>query len=101
MHIKFTNAVVKDHGFGLTVNGKPLDDIISTMLGTKLQDSRGKNFDLKEFESNCCNVTVIIEPQPVTVRIFDGQYDYESVEEMEAERFEQFNEKNAKTDPEK
>lgn len=100
MYVIFTNAVVKDHGYGLMVNGESLEDIISTMLGTKLQDSRGKTFGLKEFESNCCNVTVIIEPQPVTTLIDDGRYEYDSVKELEEVKVEQFKEKNAKTAPE-
>lgn len=36
LKISFTNAEVSDHGYGLEVNGKSLEDIISTALGTKL-----------------------------------------------------------------
>ena len=35
LKISFTNAEVSDHGYGLEVNGKSLEDIISTALGTK------------------------------------------------------------------
>jgi hypothetical protein len=100
MYIKFTNATVKDHGYGLTVNGESLEDIISTMLGTKLQDSRGKTFGLKEFESNCCNVTVIIDTQPELVEIKDTEKMWTSVKGMEAYKIEQFEKENAKTAPE-
>lgn len=34
LKISFTNAEVSDHGYGLEVNGKSLEDIISTALGT-------------------------------------------------------------------
>ena len=37
LKISFTNAEVSDHGYGLEVNGKSLEDIISTALGTKLK----------------------------------------------------------------
>jgi hypothetical protein len=97
--LEFKNAVVKDMGYGLIVNGEPLDDIISTALGTKLKDNNAYNSNLEEFKSTCCNITVIIDPQPVTTLITDSRYAYESVEEMEAERLEQYNEKNAKTAP--
>lgn len=33
LKISFTNAEVSDHGYGLEVNGKSLEDIISTALG--------------------------------------------------------------------
>ena len=32
LKISFTNAEVSDHGYGLEVNGKSLEDIISTAL---------------------------------------------------------------------
>lgn len=95
LKLEFTNAVVKDHGYGLIVNGKCLDDIISIALGTK----DGKD-NRAEFESNCCNVTVIIDPQPVTVHIEDDEFKYDSVEELEEDKHEQFK-KNAKTNSKK
>jgi len=36
--ISFANAQVKDGGYGLHVNGKRLEDIISMALGTKAKD---------------------------------------------------------------
>lgn len=41
LKISFTNAEVSDHGYGLEVNGKSLEDIISTALGTKLKGNGG------------------------------------------------------------
>ena len=38
LKISFTNAEVSDHGYGLEVNGKSLEDIISTALGTKVRE---------------------------------------------------------------
>ena len=45
LKISFTNAEVSDHGYGLEVNGKSLEDIISTALGTKLtlRDNAGED----------------------------------------------------------
>lgn len=37
LKISFTNAEVSDHGYGLEVNGKSLEDIISTALGTTVR----------------------------------------------------------------
>lgn len=41
LKISFTNAEVLDHGYGLEVNGKYLEDIISTALGTKVKGNGG------------------------------------------------------------
>ena len=38
MRIDFTNAVVEDDGYGVEVNGRSLEAIISTALGTRLGD---------------------------------------------------------------
>lgn len=40
LKISFTNAEVSDHGYGLEVNGKSLEDIISTALGTKEMEGK-------------------------------------------------------------
>lgn len=97
--VRFTNARVHDDGFGLEVNGRSLEDIISTLLGTKVGEKCALMSNLPEFKSNCCNVTIIIDPQPCTVQIEEDDYFYESVEELEAYRREQFA-KNEKTDTE-
>ena len=62
LKISFTNAEVSDHGYGLEVNGKSLEDIISTALGTKLKGNGGYGSGLPSFNSNSCDVTVIINP---------------------------------------
>lgn len=56
LKISFTNAEVSDHGFGLEVNGKSLEDIISTALGTKLKGKGGYGSGLPSFTSNSCDV---------------------------------------------
>ena len=63
LKISFTNAEVSDHGYGLEVNGKSLEDIISTALGTKLKGNGGYGSGLPSFSSNSCDVTVTINPQ--------------------------------------
>lgn len=47
LKISFTNAEVSDHGYGLEVNGKSLEDIISTALGTKLKGNGGYGSGLR------------------------------------------------------
>ena len=65
LKIKFTNASVEDIGYGLSVNGRDLAEIISTALGTRVDRIRGSGSGLPSFKSNCCDVTVIIDPRPV------------------------------------
>lgn len=98
--IEFTNASVDDDGYGLRVNGKSLEHIISTALGTRVDSHYGKKDNLSSFSSNCCNVTVIIDPQPVTTHIEDDDYVYDSVEDLEEEKRGKYQEKNPKADPE-
>ena len=62
LKISFTNAEVSDHGYGLEVNGKSLEDIISTALGTKVKGNGGYGSGLPSFSSNSCDVTVTINP---------------------------------------
>ena len=98
--LEFQNAVVKDYGYGMTVNGNDLAHMISTALGSRVDDKCGFGSGVPEFNSTCCNVTVIIDPQPVTTNITDDDFEYVSVEELEEARHEQFKSKNEKTDPE-
>lgn len=99
LKLEFQNAVAKDDGFGLSVNGKSLEDIISTALGTKIRDKgAGYGSDLPSFESNCCNITVIIGPQPVTESIEDNEGIWHSVKEMEEDVDELYQQKNAKAE---
>ena len=100
--VEFQNAVARDGGYGLEVNGKSLSEIISTLLGTRVGNNYGICSGLPEFKSNCCNVTVIIDPQPVITQIEDEHYEYESVADLEEDRresYEQFRAEDEKTDP--
>lgn len=84
--ISFTNAQVRDSGYGLTVNGEKLEDVISMALGTKAKGvSYGDpDYDkLKTFEANSCDITVIIVPHPTEVSIEDDDFIYHSVEALE------------------
>lgn len=101
LKISFTNAEVSDHGYGLEVNGKSLEDIISTALGTKVKGNGGYGSGLPSFSSNSCDVTVIINPHDKECEIETEDNVWHSVEEMEAEKNEQFQEENAEADPEK
>ena len=99
--IEIKNASVRDIGYGLDVNGKPLSEIISTLLGTKAGEKlASRNEELDMFSHNSCDITVIIEPHPTDVRIEDEETIYNNVENLEADRLEQFNKKNQKTDTE-
>lgn len=101
LKLVFQNAVAKDNGYGLEVNGKSLEDIISTALGTKVGDKiAGYGSSLPSFESNCCNITVIIEPQPVTEYVEDDDAQWDSVAEMEADFNELFQQKDAEAESE-
>lgn len=100
MTITFTNAVVEDDGYGVKVNGRSLEAIISTALGTRLGDKGGYSSGLPKFKANSCDVTVIITPHPTECTINTNSGVWHSVKEMEAEKSEQFQKENAETDPE-
>lgn len=100
MRIDFTNAVVEDDGYGVEVNGKSLEAIISTALGTRLGDKGGYSSGLPRFKANSCDVTVIITPHPTECTINTNSGVWHSVKEMEAEKGEQFQKENAEADPE-
>lgn len=100
MRIDFTNAVVEDDGYGVEVNGRSLEAIISTALGTRLGDKGGYSSGLPKFKANSCNVTVIITPHPTECTINTNSGIWHSVKEMEAEKSEQFQKENAEADPE-
>lgn len=101
MRIDFTNAVVEDNGYGVEVNGRSLEAIISTALGTRLGDKGGYSSGLPRFKANSCDVTVIITPHPTECTINTNSGVWHSVKEMEAEKGEQFQKENAEADPEK
>ena len=100
MRIDFTNAVVEDDGYGVEVNGRSLEAIISTALGTRLEDKGGYSSGLPRFKANSCDVTVIITPHPTECTINTNSGVWHSVKEMEAEKSEQFQKENAEADPE-
>ena len=93
LKISFTHAEVRDSGFGLEVNGKSLEDIISEALGTRAKGLSYGDERLKQFHSNSCDVTVIIEPHAQKVEIETEDEVFYSVEEMEEIKREQFGEK--------
>lgn len=100
MRIDFTNAVVEDDGYGVEVNGRSLEAIISTALGTRLGDKGGYSSGLPKFKANSCDVTVIITPHPTECTINTNSGVWHSVKEMEAEKSEQFQKENAEADSE-
>ena len=96
--INFTNAQVNDNGYGLEVNGKLLSEIISTALGTRTRGRYGYGSGLPNFESNCCNITVIIDPQPAETIINSSDGLWHSVKEMEDFICEQYEKKISQTE---
>lgn len=99
--LEFKNAVAKDTGYGLEVNGKRLEETISTALGTKIGSYKaGYGGDLEDFVSNSCDITVIIDPHPVTAHIEDDIYEYSSVDALMEDKLNELKEKATKTDPE-
>ena len=100
MRIDFTNAVVEDNGYGVEVNGRSLEAIISTALGTRLGDKGGYSSGLPKFKANSCDVTVTINPHDKECEIETEDEVWHSVAEMEAEKSEQFQKENAEADPE-
>lgn len=104
LKVEFKGAEVQDDGYGLEVNGKSLEDIISIALGTKV---RGKNYGygsgLPKFSSRNCDVLVIIEPHPTVTHIETEEYEWNSVESMEEDtvaEYERIKAENAEADPE-
>lgn len=83
LKIEFTHAEVQDSGFGLEVNGKSLEDIISEALGTKAPNVSYGDPRLKKFKSNSCDVTVLICPHNKITQIEDDETVYYSVEDLE------------------
>jgi hypothetical protein len=94
--IEIKNAVVHEGGYGLFVEGKSLDRIISTALGTRVDTT----ITDKEFSSNCCDVTVIIEPKQESTIEITSEGTKRSLERLEEIRLGELNEKNEKTETE-
>lgn len=95
LKLVFKNAKVRDDGFGLYVNGKSLENIISTALGTRV----GNDYSNSTFSSDCCNIIINIDPQPVSTYIETDEEAWHDVAEMEEDKREQF-EESKKTSPE-
>lgn len=94
--IEIKHARVRDDGYGLYVNMKSLDHIISTALGTRL-----KGETKKPFYKECCNITVIIEPMPdSTITVTTGGKQYSSLERLEEIRLGELIKENEKTETE-
>lgn len=67
--LSFRNATVEDTGYGLNVNGRALEEILSEAMGTAdfsetspYGGSRRKV--VGAFRSNACNISIVIDPQP-------------------------------------
>lgn len=97
--LEFKNAVVNDSGYGLWVNGEILEEIISKVLGVKVGNKTSYDLCIPEFKSNCCDISITIDPKPSTTRIENDEYVWKNIEEMEEDMREQFKEKNAEKDP--
>ena len=100
LKLVFTHAEVRDSGFGLEVNGKSLEDIISEALGTKAEGLSYNDPKLKRFISNSCDINVMICPHDKETLIETDDEAFHSVEEMEEDRRERFAEKTGEAESE-
>ncbi len=100
LKLVFTHAEVRDSGFGLEVNGKSLEDIISEALGTKAKGLDYNDPRLKTFSSNSCDITVMICPHDKETLIETDDEKFHSVEEMEEDQRERFAEETSKAESE-
>lgn len=100
VEISIKNAIVKDSGYGLEVNGKSLEDIISNVLGTKAGDKGGYSSGLPDFHCNSCDITITIDPHKAECEIKDGTEIYHSVEELWEARENEYEKKVAEADTE-
>lgn len=100
LKLVFTHAEVRDSGFGLKVNGKSLEDIISEALGTKAEGLSYGDPKLKKFSSNSCDITVMIYPHDKETLIETDDEVFHSLKEMEDDRREQFAEETGEAESE-
>lgn len=100
LKLVFTHAEVRDSGFGLEVNGKSLEDIISEALGTKVKGLNYNDPKLKKFNSNSCDITVLICPHDKETLIETDEEVFHSVEEMEEDFSERFAEETGEAESE-
>lgn len=100
LKLVFTHAEVRDSGFGLEVNGKSLEDIISEALGTKVKGLNYNDPRLKTFSSNSCDITVMICPHDKETLIETDEEVFHSVEEMEGDLCGRFEEETGEAESE-
>lgn len=100
LKLVFTHAEVRDSGFGLEVNGKSLEDIISEALGTKVKGLNYNDPRLKPFSSNSCDITVMICPHDKETLIETDEEVFHSVEEMEGDLCGRFEEETGEAESE-
>lgn len=62
VQINFTHAQAKDDGWGLEINGRDLRDIISVALGVREPGEKERDYSKTPFRSNCCNISITIDP---------------------------------------
>lgn len=90
IQLNFLNARVRDTGYGLEINGKPLDEIISVAVGTlkKLPDRYGsKQRTGESFRSDLCNVSVTIDDRSKEITETITISNEHSEEEVSLEEF--------------
>lgn len=100
LKLVFTHAEVRDSGFGLKVNGKSLEDIISEALGTKAEGLSYGDPKLKKFSSNSCDITVMIYPHDKETLIETDDEVFHSLKELEDDRRERFAEETGEAESE-
>lgn len=100
LKLVFTHAEVRDSGFGLEVNGKSLEDIISEALGTKAEGLNYNDPKLKKFSSNSCDITVMICPHDKETLIKTDKEVFHSLKELEDDRRERFAEETGEAESE-
>lgn len=98
--MEFKNAVVRDDGFGLEIDGKRLEEMISIMLGTRVKSVKKYDSNLPHFRSNNCDVTVIINPTPSITKIETDETIFDNFEEMEDYLDEQYQQKATEAEKE-
>lgn len=100
LKLVFTHAEVRDSGFGLEVNGKSLEYIISEALGTKAEGLRYDDPRRKIFRSNSCDITVMICPHDKETLIETDKEVFHSLKELEDDRYERFAEETGEAESE-
>lgn len=110
IQLNFLNAVAKDYGNGLIVNGKNLTNIISAALGTikKIPNEYeylGEKNKGKPFQSRLCNISVTIDDRSADVTetiTFDvgGNVDEVTLSEFEKGLEDEHSQEVKQADPE-